>query len=766
MKSFLRFLSNHKLYAAIEIVGLSLAMAFVILLSSMIIEESRCDAEFGNMDDVYMLYSEPYMPDVKINGLLAARPEIEEFCQFDRQQDWSFGEAGEFGIFDASENFFDFFTYRFIEGNPHTALESSDAVVLSERLAAKLFPEGDALGRQVTAKSPDGKSRECVVTGVFKEPYRTVMPETDAVFRLPESGYYEVATLLIDMDGGKVSRAMKVSISTYNFVKTGRHTDVGVLQQELSDAAVADKLSNNELSLIPFRSIHRGTGSEELIVFRNISDPALHNTFVFSCLALLLFAILNYISLTVAFSRFRAREMATRRLLGEQRSRIWVRSLSESGLLIVFSFILAVILALLLRNWIGSTFGTTVSPLGSTPDRLLALALVVVVTLVSGTVPSILLSRQKPVDVVRGETRMKDKLVLGKVFMVFQGALSIAVSAVSVSVFLQTRKMIDTPMGYETEGIVQIWINKSADFCFSEIASLPCVEKLGRSMDRIAGSAFVIYNSNFGEETLKVQDINIDREALDVLGIRLIETFNERAVARAAMLCYTESSVKKIEPLGKFEYDGVVSNFRAGLAKDLDESVLQFLYIVKLEVLEEAFHYGYARIAGDGRDAVREIRELLVSRGLPEDDFSVDLLEDIVAEGYASERKTLTVIGAFSILSLLLTALAILALSSYWVRMQARDSGIRKVFGCSRKKLFLDTVFGFLVPVMAGAVIAIPLAWWYVSRWLEQYPVRIDNSIWIYLFSVAVVLLVVIASVSVQAVRLMDTNPAEVLKKE
>ena len=764
MKSFLRFLSNHKLYAAIEIVGLSLAMAFVILLSSMIIEESRCDAEFGNMDDVYMLYSEPHMPDMRINGLLAARPEIEEFCQFDRQQDWSFGEAGEFDIFNASENFFDFFTYRFAEGDPHTALSVSNAVVLSERLAAKLFPEGNAVGRQVTAKPSNGESRECVVTGVFKEPYRTVMPEMDAVFRLPESGYYEVTAKAIDRYGDRGSRVMKVKIGIcpYSFVKTGRRADIGVLQQELSDAAVADKLSNNELSLIPFRSIHRGTGSEELIVFRNISDPALHNTFVFSCLALLLFAILNYISLTVAFSRFRAREMATRRLLGEQRSRIWVRSLSESGLLIVFSFILAVILALLLKNWIGSTFGTTVSPLGSTPDRLLALALVVVVTLVSGTVPSILLSRQKPVDVVRGESRMKDKLVLGKVFMVFQGALSIAVSAVSVSVFLQTRKMIDTPMGYETEGIVQIWINKSADFCFSEIASLPCVEKLGRSMDRIAGSAFNIHNFYFEEETLKVQDINIDREALDVLGIRLIETFNERA----SMQCLTESSVKKIEPLGKLEYDGVVSNFRTGLAKDLDESVLQFLYIMKLEVLEEAFHYGYARIAGDGRDAVREIRELLVSRGLPEDDFSVDLLEDIVAEGYASERKTLTVIGAFSILSLLLTALAILALSSYWVRMQARDSGIRKVFGCSRKKLFLDTVFGFLVPVMAGAVIAIPLAWWYVSRWLEQYPVRINNSIWIYLFSVAVVLLVVIASVSVQAVRLMDTNPAEVLKKE
>lgn len=764
MKSFLRFLSNHKLYAAIEIVGLSLAMAFVILLSSMIIEESRCDAEFGNMDDVYMLYSEPYMPDMRINGLLAARPEIEEFCQFDRQQDWSFGEAGEFDIFNASENFFDFFTYRFAEGDPHTALSVSNAVVLSERLAAKLFPEGNAVGRQVTAKPSNGESRECVVTGVFKEPYRTVMPEMDAVFRLPESGYYETTARAVEMYGDGASRVMKIKISiwTYNFIKTGRHADVSVLQQELSDAAVAEKFSENGFHLVPFRNMHRGIGVEKLRVFRNISDPSLHNTFVFSCLALLLFAILNYISLTVAFSRFRAREMATRRLLGEQCSRIWVRSLSESGLLIVFSFFLAVILALLLKNWIGSTFGTAVSPLGNTPDRLLALALVVVVTLVSGTVPSILLSRQKPGDVVRGETRMKDKLVLGKVFMVFQGALSIAVSAVSVSVFLQTRKMIDTPMGYETEDIVQVWINNSTDFCFSEIASLPCVEKLGRSIERIAGSYFSTYNLNFGEETLKVQDINMDREALDVLGIRLIEILKERA----NMLCYTESSVKRIEPLGKAEYDGVVSDFRTGLARNLDESLLQALYIVKLEVLEEAFHYGYARIAGDGRDAVREIRELLVSRGLPEDDFSVDLLEDIVAEGYASERKTLTVIGAFSILSLLLTALAILALSSYWVRMQARDSGIRKVFGCSRKKLFLDTVFGFLVPVMAGAVIAIPLAWWYVSRWLEQYPVRIDNSIWIYLFSVAVVLLVVIASVSVQAVRLMDTNPAEVLKKE
>ena len=122
--------------------------------------------------------------------------------------------------------------------------------------------------------------------------------------------------------------------------------------------------------------------------------------------------------------------------------------------------------------------------------------------------------------------------------------------------------------------------------------------------------------------------------------------------------------------------------------------------------------------------------------------------------------------AVFSLLNILMTIMAIIALSGYYAQMKTKDVAIRKSFGCSRRKVFYDTVLGFIWPVGAAALLAIPAAWYFIRHWLSKYPVRIENSLWIYISALAIVLLVVTASMAVQAARLMRTNPAEVLKKE
>lgn len=122
--------------------------------------------------------------------------------------------------------------------------------------------------------------------------------------------------------------------------------------------------------------------------------------------------------------------------------------------------------------------------------------------------------------------------------------------------------------------------------------------------------------------------------------------------------------------------------------------------------------------------------------------------------------------AVFSLLNILMTIMAIVALSGYYAQMQTKDVAIRKSFGCSRRKVFYDTVLGFIWPVAAAALPAIPATWYFIRNWLSKYPVQIENSVWIYVSALAIVLLVVTASMAVQAARLMRTNPAEVLKKE
>ena len=146
--------------------------------------------------------------------------------------------------------------------------------------------------------------------------------------------------------------------------------------------------------------------------------------------------------------------------------------------------------------------------------------------------------------------------------------------------------------------------------------------------------------------------------------------------------------------------------------------------------------------------------------------MEIHVLKDRILMNYKDEHKMMRLVSVFSIICILLTALAIVALSGYYAQMRTHDTAVRKVFGISRVQVFRDTVWGFVWPVLIGAAFAIPVIWAYISRWLENYALRIDNSPVIYLGALAAVLLITTAAVTIQAIRLMRTNPAEALKKE
>ena len=176
---------------------------------------------------------------------------------------------------------------------------------------------------------------------------------------------------------------------------------------------------------------------------------------------------------------------------------------------------------------------------------------------------------------------------------------------------------------------------------------------------------------------------------------------------------------------------------------------------------------GYVvKVTGSEADAMAQIRSLISDMGYTEQEFPVRTMRDWTKDNYKEEFRTSSIFNVFSLVCILLTALAVLALSSYWTQMRTRDTAVRKIFGCARKDIFLDTVKSFVVPVLIGSIVAIPLAWWYIGQWLEKYAVRIDNSLWLYLPAILIVLVTVVIAISSQAVRLMNSNPIDSLKAE
>ena len=173
------------------------------------------------------------------------------------------------------------------------------------------------------------------------------------------------------------------------------------------------------------------------------------------------------------------------------------------------------------------------------------------------------------------------------------------------------------------------------------------------------------------------------------------------------------------------------------------------------------------KVTGDQYEARNAIRQFYMDKGLYiNEEFRIHTLEEWSMLNYEDERRMMRLIAVFAIICMIMTILAIIALSSYYAQTSRHDTAVRKVFGISRHEVFWKMIWGFIAPVLIGSIAAAPLAYAYVGHWLESYPVRIGNSPAIYLAALAIVLLVNLATVTLQALRLMRTNPAEALKKE
>ena len=172
------------------------------------------------------------------------------------------------------------------------------------------------------------------------------------------------------------------------------------------------------------------------------------------------------------------------------------------------------------------------------------------------------------------------------------------------------------------------------------------------------------------------------------------------------------------------------------------------------------------KVSGDQYEAKEQIRNFFISKGELTEQMEINTLEELNLMNYQEEEKMMRLMVIFCIMSLLLTALAIIALSSYYAQNRTHDTAVQKVFGISRKQVFWKTVWGFVYPILIGAVVSLPVSYIYMERWLQKYPVRIDHHIAIYIGALIIVLVVTLLSVVIQSLRLMRTNPAEALKKE
>lgn len=777
MKSFLRFLSRNRLYTAIEIAGMSIALTFIIFIGTYVAEESSYDKFAG--DDIYVGTDGSFFGQSgTIKSLLDGKyPEIISSSRMIGTKSLmgiSMTYDTENGTFSQNamavdSNFLSIMPLQLKEGNACDVLKNMDAVIVSESMANTLFPEGNATGNVIDI-SVSGEKASLTVTGVFRDMERTVLPDCDMIYRLEK---------LESMYPNLTRNGNGTTVTLYRIAPG---SDIGKLEENIlgilneSDVLYISGLSTG-FRLVPFKEIHYGSIPYPF-PFENIVNGNVIKLFSAAGILLLVFALLNYISLTTAQTGFRVREMAVRQLIGSTRGGIIARYISESFLITLTSFILGFALAQACAPWFGILAGKYYDPLACLDLRTSAMwtAIILALSVLAGIIPALIVSKYRPVSIVKGEFSRVSKMILGKIFLTVQYAVAIASLSITFAMFLQLRHMIKKPMGYSMDSLINVTFNgnlEPGDMISDGLRSLPCVQDLGWISDCPASPRRTSWGLYRNGERYSTIVLDGDTTALRLLGVKIL---SRNADPVPYSLYITKRSLPAFggDPgMTLLEYDGgavnvcgIIDDLWMGNANSTDNPLLVWCVADEQHSgMTGRLYSMVVKVHGDADKAVKEISRFL-EENHPELKVTADTYNNIYISTYSQDDRNLKLTGIFAMLTIVMTIMAILAMSTWYAKQNSKTMAIRKIMGCSRESIYLGTLRNFMAGILVAAVIAIPCAYTVNGKWIQGYGYHIGNYWWIYAAALLAVSVTAAVSISYRAAQLMNTDPADELRKD
>lgn len=774
MKSFWNFIKKNKLYGAINLVGLTVSMAFVLLLAVYVQRQLSTDTFQENADRIYVIANEDnvtmgYWLDKHLKNNF---PEIEKgCCVANIASAAAFNIDGErvYGSTMAADStFFEMFSYDLLEGNKADWRVSQDRCMVSREFANAHFGDKDPLG-QIISFNYEG-SFQLTVCGVYEDFGNSILKAPDVLIRgdiMPKinSSHDE----FMSNAGGGICFVMAYPGADLQ----ARHSDI---LDWCEENFWVYKSQYDKVRIIPLRDMYflnEGIRyGSDTIQFGNRSFV---NLLLAMCILLLAFAVLNYINMTTALTGFRAKEMATRRLVGADKRSIFFKVISESTLICGISMLLAILLAEALAPTASRILEYQVSVFKAvtTVNILLVLGFILVLGILAGIVPALLIQKAQPIEIVRGTLRLKTKTVYSKVIIVVQNVVAVVMLVSALTIGLQIRHMVSADLGYNTKDILVV------DNAFGQTGQIrplldkwreePCVEEVGQGDGIPLGGT-----NNWTMEMpdghwVSFQQIQGDDKYFDILGLKVKQDnhqpnkwwLNEYAFKQIGI----EETATEFQTAqnGARSIGGIYYDFKI---RPLEQDQSAAMIYNRGENPDDDYPWVLlVKTTGDQAAAKKQV-EAACKEVFPDRLFEAQYIEEMIEDGFADESRVLNIVLIFTLLSILVSALGLFAMSSYYMQQEIRSVSVKKVFGADYSGVLKELVLSFMKMVGIAFVIGVPIAWFIMSRWLSGYGHRINLYWWIFLAAGAVVALIAIASVLYQSIKTARTNPAEALKKE
>ena len=783
-----RSIKKHKSYFVINLTGLSTGLAFAFLLYLWVQDEKSIDKFHANDDRLYQV-----MERSTANGLIRIQdgtqgplseamekdlPEVENAVTVMnlakegmditiKSGDKSFKSAPLF----SGDAFFKAFTFPLISGTAATVLKEKNSVTISEDLARKLFGTTDAALGKSLQWNAFGKDHLSAVTGVFQNVSSKSTLKFDVVFTKQK--------LLEDLwQNGKY------------WGNTGPETYL-LLQQGVNLTAFNKKIE---------RYIDKYDKNNHFSLFvRKYSDAYLYgkyeegkqaggritNVKLFSVIAILLLIIasINFMNLSTAKVSGRLKEIGIKKAVGSSRHSLVFQFLGESLFVTALSTAIALVLVALLIPQFNFITGKSLS-FHFSVSQLSVLFLIALITgILSGSYPAFYLSGFKPLETLKGKLQGKaGELFVRKGLVIFQFIISLVLIVSVFIVYRQIEFAQTKPIGYAKENVVyfdmegKIFENKK-NF-FDELKRVPGVVQAGginQSLIREDGGS-----STYGVEWPgKIEGRNIDfmirtvdESLVRTLGMQVKEgkSFSDSMGANNSYLLLNETAVKIMglkDPVGtKVKLWGEEKTI-LGVMKDFHTaSVHQPISPLIFRCVPGDVSMAMVRIQAGSERKVIDNLTAFYKKVNPGYALNLQFLDETFRAQYLTEERTLTLAKYFAWLTILISCLGLFGLAAFDTERRTKEIGIRKVLGANTKSLIALLSKDFLKLVVIAIIVASPVAYYLMNKWLEDFAYKVNISWWIFIVAGALALLIALLTVSFQAIKAAIANPVKSLRTE
>lgn len=785
----LRNLKKDFWYSLLNILGLTIGITFSLFLIFYITDELNFDRQNKNADRIYRVntyvHEKDKNTDIAITQLPLGPtmkkdyPEVEEMVRLNSRERTLFKSGDnsfyETKVYYADSTLFNVFTAKFTEGTAATALQVPFDIVISKSLAKKYFGNQPALGKTLRTVYDVYK-----VTGVIEDVPKNSHIRYDMLISM--------STLLRNNQG----QDNWGSFNNYTYLLLKPGADPQKLNKQLAD--VYKKFVDPIFKQFNITMRYDAQNITSIHLHSNLQfEPeelgSMSYIWIFSAVAffMLLIACINYMNLTTARSARRAKEIGIRKVTGSSKNQLITQFLGESLLTSLVAVVLSILLVLLLLSTFNSISGKTftIGNLLKSSNIVLLLGIVLFTGLVGGSYPAFYLSGFKPVGILKGAlSKASGNVNLRRTLVVLQFSISMIMLICTWVVYSQLSYVRNKDLGFNRDQVMSVTINTGEDerskiFAMNnDFRTLPGVQAVGAA-NSYPGSPNINLNlftvqTDSGKVDKAIESYGIDEHYLDALGIKMVKGRNFSGPPDTAhSILVNEALMKHFgwrEAIGqRMKFPGDTSNNYlevVGVFHDFNQKSLYnpiapliLFYAPNGNVIQLKL------IASNLKTSISKVGDTW-KKYFPQLPFEYKFLDEDYNSQYVADQKRGKIFAAFSVLTIIITCLGLLGLTAFTTQQRQKEISIRRVLGASTVEVVKLITRNYLWLALIATVIAFPVAWYFMNKWLKAFPYNTGLSIVPFVMSAMVILVTAVATAGFHSARAALSKPAKNLRTE